>query len=158
MYAVREPKSVHVVEYLLSHGVDMSKRDCNGNTVLHHCCLNKNEESGKVLTTYLDKFDPQRVLCNAANNNGETALHIAVKHGLIEFLLLFIPFGSKSILIADAQGRIPLMCGVEDPDTIDCMRLVLACMMDTPASEVSSLFLNERRHSECFFKGEGEQI
>ncbi|KAK6748290.1 hypothetical protein RB195_001114 [Necator americanus] len=99
MYAVKDPKAVHVVEYLLNHGVDVSKRDDSGNTVLHHCCLSKNEEGGKMLTSYLDKFDPQRVLCNATNDNGETALHIAVRHGLIEFLLLFIPYGSKSISI-----------------------------------------------------------
>ncbi|ETN83211.1 hypothetical protein NECAME_07509 [Necator americanus] len=45
------------------------------------------------------------------------------------------------------HGRIPLLCGIEDPDIIDCMRLVLACMMDTPAAEVSSLFLSDRRQS-----------
>ncbi|EYC31526.1 hypothetical protein Y032_0004g2201 [Ancylostoma ceylanicum] len=150
MYAVKDPKSIHVVEYLLNHGVDLSKKDYNGNTVLHHCCLSKNEESGKILTSYLDKFDPQRVICNATNENGETAVHIAVRHGLIEFLLLFIPYGSKSISIRDAQGRIPLMCGIEDPDIIDCMRLVLACMMDTPAAEMSGLFLNDRRQSPVF--------
>ncbi|EPB80786.1 ankyrin repeat protein [Ancylostoma ceylanicum] len=72
MYAVKDPKSIHVVEYLLNHGVDLSKKDYNGNTVLHHCCLSKNEESGKILTSYLDKFDPQRVICNATNENGET--------------------------------------------------------------------------------------
>ncbi|KAK5976735.1 Ankyrin repeat protein, partial [Trichostrongylus colubriformis] len=81
MYAVKEATSVHVVEYLLHNGADVSKRDCDNNTALHHCCLNKNEECAKVLTNHLGNYDPKREICNAVNNNGETALHIALRNG-----------------------------------------------------------------------------
>uniref|UniRef100_A0A0N4VZB8 ANK_REP_REGION domain-containing protein n=1 Tax=Haemonchus placei TaxID=6290 RepID=A0A0N4VZB8_HAEPC len=72
MYAVKEANSVHIVEYLLNSGADVSRKDCNNNTALHHCCLSKNEDCGKVLANHLAKSDPKREICNATNNNGET--------------------------------------------------------------------------------------
>ncbi|KJH44356.1 ankyrin repeat protein [Dictyocaulus viviparus] len=146
MYAVKDSGSVRVLEYLLSYGADVSKRDKKGNTVLHHSCISRNENAGKVLTNYLSQFDPERHLCNAVNEVGETALHIALKNGLIEFLLCFIPFGSKSMWIKDSSGRIPLMCGVENQDIVDCMQLLLACMADSFV-DLPSLLVPDRRRS-----------
>uniref|UniRef100_A0A0K0CZM0 ANK_REP_REGION domain-containing protein n=1 Tax=Angiostrongylus cantonensis TaxID=6313 RepID=A0A0K0CZM0_ANGCA len=140
-----KPRTImYIVEFLLDCGADVSKKDKDSNTVLHHSCLSKNEEAGKVLTRHLAQFDPERRLCNAINGNGETVLHIALSNGLIEFLLSFIPFGSESMWVKDSKGRIPLMCGVEDQDIIDCMHLVLACMAESP-TEISSLLPPDRR-------------
>ncbi|KAJ1351275.1 Ankyrin repeat domain-containing protein 44 [Parelaphostrongylus tenuis] len=146
IYSVRESKSSCVLEFLLQCGADVFIGDKDGNTVLHHSCLSKNEDAGKVLTRYLSQFDPERKLCNAVNGDGETALHIAVRNGLIEFLLCFIPYGSESMWIKDSRGRIPLLCGIEDQDITDCMQLLLACMAESPA-EISSLLLPNPRRS-----------
>ncbi|PIO53294.1 ankyrin repeat protein, partial [Teladorsagia circumcincta] len=77
MYAVKEASSVHIVEYLLHNGADVSKKDCDNNTALHHCCLSKSEECGKVLANHLEKYDSKREICNAINNNGETCVVFA---------------------------------------------------------------------------------
>lgn len=148
MYAVRDPVSVHIVEFLLNHGADIAKRDYHNNTVLHHSCLSKNEEAGKVLTVHLAKNDPDRELCNAVNDCGETALHIALRNGLIEFMLTFVPFGSKSMWIKDNNGRFPVMSVVDDQDVLDCMQLLLSCMLEASPADVSMLLLNDRRQSQ----------
>ncbi|ETN83210.1 ankyrin repeat protein [Necator americanus] len=59
------------VDYLIEKSVSVEAVDDHGATALMYAV--KDPKAVHVmLTSYLDKFDPQRVLCNATNDNGET--------------------------------------------------------------------------------------
>ncbi|VDO59079.1 unnamed protein product [Haemonchus placei] len=62
-------------------------------------------------------------------------------------MLSFVGYGSGSMWIKDSSGRLPLMSAVDDPDILDCMQLLLSCMMEETPADVSSLLSQDRRQS-----------
>ncbi|KIH63118.1 ankyrin repeat protein, partial [Ancylostoma duodenale] len=150
------------IMFLLEHDPNLiSVRDPRGRTALHLAAW-------RGCYDCVDYLIKRGIPVEAVDNNGATALMYAVKDPksvhVVEYLLNHgvdltkKDFNGNTVLHhcclskneeggKDAQGRIPLMCGIEDPDIVDCMRLVLACMMDTPAAEMSGLFLSDRRQS-----------
>ncbi|KAK6008952.1 hypothetical protein OSTOST_26154 [Ostertagia ostertagi] len=60
-------------------------------------------------------------------------------------MLSFVPFSIDSMWIKDSSGRFPLMSAVDDPDIVDCMQLLLSCMMEQAPADISSLLSQDRR-------------
>nr|XP_054757108.1 putative ankyrin repeat protein RF_0381 [Lytechinus pictus] len=117
-YAV-ENAHYDVIKYLISQGADVNKRTANGWTVLHcaatNCSfgvieyllkftgeVNRNAEDQHAL---LPKGDSLEV--NKADNEGRTALHIAVQHGYIDVVKFLLTSGALSDT-EDIRGQTPL--------------------------------------------------
>lgn len=90
-----------VVKELLSHGASVNARDAAGRTALHRAC----DGSHRVVISFLlekAKADP-----NAADNDGETPLHLAAAAGDTNAAALLVPAGAK-VNVRDAKGYTPL--------------------------------------------------
>nr|XP_054757110.1 serine/threonine-protein phosphatase 6 regulatory ankyrin repeat subunit A-like [Lytechinus pictus] len=86
---------IEVIKYLISEGADVNKEDNGGE-------VNQNPGDQHAL---LLKDDPLEV--NKADNEGRTALHIAVQHGYINVVKFLLTSGARSDT-EDIRGQTPL--------------------------------------------------
>jgi ankyrin len=80
---------VELVELLLASNTDIIKADIDGATALHYAAYRGFEEMAQLL---LEKMTKSKIGIDVKNNLGQTALHIAARHGRDGFMrqLLFL--------------------------------------------------------------------
>lgn len=88
---------------LIEHGADVSRCDDYGQTVLHHAALNGTLQ---LLRMALIE-DSSPAFLDAKNNNGSTALHLAIARSDSEAVAALLEAGAD-IHLADSEGLLPL--------------------------------------------------
>ena len=79
------------LDLLLDSGADLSSRDANNNTALHHACLQQQKTTALQLLEKASEAGEGKQLyafINAANDEQKTPLHIAGNYGLTEVCFL----------------------------------------------------------------------
>jgi SHAQKYF class myb-like DNA-binding protein len=97
---INEDKMIDFVKVLLAYGASAACADAERNTPLHEAAFRRSEKLGRVL---LNNGCPP----NAMNSDGETAYHVASKHGNIKFTELLAEFGANCHL-RNSQARTAL--------------------------------------------------
>lgn len=138
-YAIKY-NNLHVVQALLSHGVNVDRRNLAGNTYLHTAAMQL--ESTDIPKRLLDQGCP----VDALNGQGETPLFKAVEFGREAVARLLVEHGAKTAII-DGQGNTLLHRAVESKEPPRAVRFVLALGADlekTNGEYLSALLLSIR--------------
>lgn len=103
-----ENLKLELLEHFYSIGADLNKKDSDSNNLIHSLCM-LNFESVKSMEYLLSKFSD----INQKNNKGETALHLAVKHGKKDRVKLLL---EKDIdkEIKNSEGKTALIISILD--------------------------------------------
>uniref|UniRef100_A0A8W8M973 Uncharacterized protein n=2 Tax=Magallana TaxID=2171616 RepID=A0A8W8M973_MAGGI len=88
------------VELLLEQNADLSLTDNEGNTCLHFACSREHENVALLL---LDKIHDSNI-CNIANSELKTPLHIAARYGLTPVVQDLITKGSSVYALDENAG------------------------------------------------------
>lgn len=91
-------------------GMDIfQEKDINGNTALHHVCRGGNAESTRLILKYINKYNHEGkqgeegsfipIDINERNNEGQTALHIAVQNLNEDIITMLIDNGINQNLL-----------------------------------------------------------
>lgn len=100
-----------LLEHLIKHGIPVNAQDKKKRTAMHRAL---EPDKGDVLAvgTLLDHgADP-----NIRNEDGETALHLAIFHMSEETVSLLLASSKTNVNIADDEGVTPLMLAAEYSD------------------------------------------
>ncbi|EEC02419.1 ankyrin repeat containing protein, partial [Ixodes scapularis] len=114
--------SCKTIEALLEHKVDFLVQDQNGNTALHHACL----EAKAAVATILEKADFVKLI-NMINVHMKTALHVAASNGLIDATQALLLKGAD-VLALDMNGHTPALSCARSNEVAECLALILAVM------------------------------
>ena len=87
--------------FLKKGGIDVNKRDAEGNTPLHYACLKGYRD---IVNLLLDSEADATI----ANNLSETPLHAASRSGNKEIIGKLVQYGAD-IDATDSDGRTPLI-------------------------------------------------
>lgn len=93
----------HSGNSITSNNLELGFKDTQGNTVLHLAATEHNVELVNLLNRYSQKFD-----CNAQNQNGDTALHIACKKRSDILIKALLQFKNMQCDILNNNQRAPL--------------------------------------------------
>lgn len=115
------------VELLLEQNADLSLTDNEGNTCLHFACSREHENVALLL---LDKIHDSNI-CNIANSELKTPLHIAARYGLTPVVQDLITKGS-SVYALDENGHTPALACAPNNRVADCLAIILAHMPLSP--------------------------
>ena len=102
--------------FLEKGGIDVNKRDAEGNTPLHYACLKGFRD---IVNLLLDSNADISVI----NNVSETPLHAAAKNGNKEIIGKLIQYGAD-LNAADNEGRSPLICLLDNRRTDAALFLI----------------------------------
>lgn len=115
-----------VLELLLTQCVDLSKRDRNGNTALHHACLASAESAALMLLERITESE----LIDAANSDLRTPLHIAARNGLVAVTQTLLEKGA-SVTVIDVNGYNPALSCAPNARVADCLSMIIHIMIDS---------------------------
>ena len=99
--ACRNGQKGIVLIFLKKGGIDVNKRDAEGNTPLHYACLKGYRD---IVNLLLDSEADATI----ANNLSETPLHAASRSGNKEIIGKLLQYGAD-IDATDSDGRTPLI-------------------------------------------------
>ena len=88
---IKDPKLQDIAKDLLHLGIDLSRRDIEGNTVLHKACVLGNVDVVLMLIE-------AGVHLNSRNDYGNTALHNAAMFDKVPCMTCFLNFSASMIL------------------------------------------------------------
>ena len=114
--ACRSGQKSIVQIFLKKGGIDVNKRDAEGNTPLHYACLKGYRDIVSLLLE--NKAD-----ATAVNNQSETPLHAAARTGNKEIIERLLDCGSD-INATDKDGKTPLICLADNWRTDAAIRLI----------------------------------
>lgn len=92
---------LNILELLIQHGGDISKRDAQGSTAIH-CCVSKGHESALALMLDCGGDD----MLDLVDKEGNTPLHIAAEHGHLDCSRLLLETAANPDVM-NAQGFTP---------------------------------------------------
>lgn len=105
-------KKREVLEYLIANGADINHLDNGGTSTLMEAAIGSGGDKSKVYLKFVEKFltfkpklDLQQI---KQNNGGYTALHLAARHGCVDFAKLVLDAGASIDLKSLATGGTPL--------------------------------------------------
>jgi ankyrin repeat protein len=111
-------KNTLIAQDLISHGAKLDVKDLNGDTPLHDAFLLSNDDFAEIL------IEKDSNYC-IPNNDGNTALHLAIKSKNTSLIKEMLQHTSKlKINIVDKEGNTPLMLAAE-AGNIDIVKLLL---------------------------------
>lgn len=153
-----------VTELLLDKEADMTLSNKEGDTVLHHACRSvsihntfiqrflsfclypllwlvfQTVENAVILI--LDRIDDPSVITKA-NNEGETALHLAARDGMVSVTQMLLSKGA-SVFSVDNKGRYPALSCASNERIADCLELIISQMMQVGGSTPRPSLSNTR--------------
>jgi len=93
-------RSPNVIEYFITHGVDVNILDNNYKTALHNALRGDSIRNIKLLCD-------ANININQQDKNGMTALHTGARHGKVEGIKSLLKY-NPDVNITDISGRTPL--------------------------------------------------
>jgi ankyrin repeat protein len=97
-----------IVEFMVEKKLYLQCTDPLGDTPLHKACVTGSVD---IARTIIDKFESVNV--NAKNNEGSTALHIAVAGNFFDLVKYLVLTARASLEAKDKRGRSPVDVAVE---------------------------------------------
>lgn len=124
LHICAEHKNTLIAQNLISHGAKLDFKDLNGDTPLHDAFFLSNYNFAEIL------IEKDANYC-IPNNDGNTALHLAIKSKNISLIKEMLQHTSKlKINIVDKEGNTPLMLAAESGN-IDVVKLLLEAKAKT---------------------------
>lgn len=114
--ACRNGQKSIVQIFLKGGGIDVNKRDAEGNTPLHYACQKGFRDIAVLL---LDNGDTPTVV----NNRSESALHAVARCGNKEIIARLLWEGAE-VDATDREGRTPLLCLLSNKHTDAALYLI----------------------------------
>lgn len=114
--ACRNGQKSIVQIFLKKGGIDVNKRDAEGNTPLYYACLKGNRD---IVALLLDSGAD----ATCVNNRSETPLHAAARSGNKEILGKLLMSGAD-VNATDNEGRTPLLCVLDNKRTDAALFLI----------------------------------
>lgn len=114
--ACRNGQKSIVQIFLQKGGINVNKRDAEGNTPLHYACL----KGFRDIVNMLLEHDAD---VSVANNCAETPLHVAARSGNKEIIGKLIQYGADQDA-TDKDGRTPLICLLDNKRTDAALFLI----------------------------------
>ena len=114
--ACRNGQKSIVQIFLQKGGINVNKRDAEGNTPLHYACL----KGFRDIVNMLLEHDAD---VSVANNCAETPLHAAARSGNKEIIGKLIQYGADQDA-TDKDGRTPLICLLDNKRTDAALFLI----------------------------------
>lgn len=114
--ACRNGQKSIVQIFLKKGGIDVNKRDAEGNTPLHHACQKGFRD---IVCLLLDNGSVPSVV----NNRSESSLHAAARSGNKEIIGRLLQ-GGADINGTDADGKTPLLCLLDNKRTDAALFLI----------------------------------
>ena len=114
--ACRNGQKSIVQIFLQKGGINVNKRDAEGNTPLHYACL----KGFRDIVNMLLEHDAD---VSVANNCAETPLHTAARSGNKEIIGKLIQYGADQDA-TDKDGRTPLICLLDNKRTDAALFLI----------------------------------
>ncbi len=102
-------KVIKCAEVLLASGIGVMEKDNKGMTPLHHAAVIGNTQFLLLLLQY----NPS-VNLNEVDNNGDTALHLAIRSHSIRFIHVLMEQRNLQCSIANNEGMTPLLLSVAE--------------------------------------------
>lgn len=123
------------VEFLLGNCTNLITQDNNGNTILmelsRYSCA-RYYAVGKIML--LLKYINVDELINKSNIHGDTALHIALRHGTIDSIDILLKNGAD-INMKNTHGDTPLICAILSKNLLFAIYLI-KCGADTDLQNI----------------------
>lgn len=119
-YAAKNGKNA-IAEMLASNVHYMTDQEPNGNTPLHCAAARGNVEMCKIFLRYKAK---NKIVVEAQNNKGETALHLAIKHNKLDVAELLIKADPTLLAIRNQQNQSALKLACDLGNTAAILRLL----------------------------------
>lgn len=108
-YAAKNGKNA-IAEMLASNVQYMTDREPNGNTPLHCAAARGNFEMCRIFLKYKNK---NKIVVEAQNEEGNTALHLAIKHNKLDVAELLIKAAPILLTLRNQQNNTPLKWACE---------------------------------------------
>ncbi len=114
--ACRNGQKSIVQIFLKKGGIDVNKRDAEGNTPLYYACLKGFRD---IVSLLLDSDADVSI----ANNCSETPLHAVARSGNKEIIGKLVQYGAE-LDATDKEGRTPLICLLDNKRTDAALFLI----------------------------------